>query len=110
LAQGVLTGKYRGDAPPERDTRAGDPRVNQFIGRHLTPATFERVEALRRLAEQRGVRAGQLALAWCLRRREVSSVIVGATSVAQLQENLGAVELELGADEQRVLDDTFPPA
>lgn len=110
LAQGVLTGKYRRGATPAKDTRAGDPRVNQFIGRHLTPATFDRVEVLQRVAERRGVSPAQVALAWCLRRDEVSSIIVGATSTTQLQENLAAVELELAADDLATLDSAFPPA
>jgi voltage-dependent potassium channel beta subunit len=110
LAQGVLTGKYGSGGAPGADTRAGDDRINQFIGRHLTPDNHARVAALARLAARRGVRPAQVALAWCLRRAEVSSAIIGARTVAQLEENLGALDVELGAAELRELDAQFPAA
>jgi voltage-dependent potassium channel beta subunit len=109
LAQGVLTGKY-GRGEPGADTRAGDARINQFIGRHLTPANHARVAALVELARRLQARPAQVALAWCLRREEVSSVIIGARTVAQLEENLGALEVELGAGELRELEARFPAA
>ena len=108
LAQGVLTGKYRVAAEPERGTRAADRRVNQFIGRYLTAECLEQAAALTRLADQSGLSPAVLALAWCLRQMGVSSVIVGATSVAQLEQNLGAAEVKLAPDVLDRLDELFP--
>ena len=91
LAQGVLTGKYLPGTPPPQDSRAADPRQNQFLTPdRLKPETLEKVQRLRPLAERENLSLAQLALAWCLRREEVSSVIVGASRPAQVEENAGA--------------------
>lgn len=98
LAQGVLTGKYRpGEAPPA-GSRASDARVNQFIGQFLTEDCLLKVGAFVDLATRHGERPAQLALAWCLRRSNVSSVIVGATSPEQVQENCDTSHLQLAAE------------
>ncbi len=84
LAQGVLTGKYLAGRPA--GSRAADEKNNRFVLAYLKP-DFEAV--VRRwvdLAARAGCTAGQLALAWCLRRPEVTSVIVGATAPVQLEE------------------------
>ena len=108
LAQGVLTGKYPPAAEPERGTRGADRRVNQFIGRYLTAECLEQAAALTRLADESSLSPAVLALAWCLRQPGVSSVIVGATSVAQLEQNLGAAEVKLAPDVLERLDELFP--
>ena len=109
LAQGVLTGKYRAGADgPDANTRAGNPRINQFIGRYLTAERLQQVEGLVALAARRDVRPGQLALAWCLHRSQVASVIVGATSEAQLEENVKAADLRLPPELVAELEDLFP--
>ncbi|MEM7198721.1 MAG: aldo/keto reductase family protein [Planctomycetota bacterium] len=110
LAQGVLTGKYRPGAAPPKESRAADDRANRFIGAYLTEENVARVESLRDIAAQAGVTPAQLALAWCLRRPEVNSVIVGARTTAQLDDNLGALEVGLGPDVQAALDRAFPGA
>ncbi len=56
-----------------------------------------------------GVKPGQLALAWVLRRSEVSSAIVGATKVSQLEENVAAVEISIPEDVLAKLDEIYPP-
>jgi aryl-alcohol dehydrogenase-like predicted oxidoreductase len=107
LAQGVLTGKYRPGGEPERGTRAADRRINQFIGRYLTIECLEQVAALTGLAREAGLSPAVLALAWCLRQPSVASVIVGATSVAQLEQNLAAAEVKLAPDILARLDQLF---
>lgn len=95
LAQGVLTGKYRPGAAPPAGSRATDEAGSQFIARYLEPTVLEAVERLEALAGEAACSLAQFALAWCLRRPEVSSVIVGATREEQLLENLRAVETQV---------------
>jgi len=106
LAQGVLTGKYRGGDTP-RGSRASDDRINQFIGRWITPENLERVDRFVALAEGVGCRPAQLALAWCLRWPEVSSVIIGASSPDQVEENAAASDLDLPKDVFERVDSIF---
>lgn len=97
LASGILTGKYRrGEAPPP-GTRAGDlPNVRE----RLTDAKLAAVEQLRPWAEARGHTTGELAIAWLLAHPEVSTVIVGARSAAQVEANVRAAEWQLSAAER----------
>lgn len=91
LAQGVLTGKYLPGQPPPKDSRAADPKQNMFLTpERLSPQNLEKVQRLKPLAQREGLSMAQLALAWCLRREEVSSVIVGASRPSQVEENAGA--------------------
>ena len=62
-----------------------------------------------RIAREVGVTAAQLALAWCLRRPEVTSVILGARRVEQLEENLKAVEMKIPDEVRTKLDALYPP-
>jgi len=90
LAQGILTGKYRRGGPPPPDSRAASERMGGFIQKRLTPEALARVERLRPIAADLGLSLAQLALAWVLRRPEVSSAIIGATRPAQVEENARA--------------------
>ncbi|MBI3720939.1 MAG: aldo/keto reductase, partial [Fimbriimonas ginsengisoli] len=95
LAQGVLTGKYLpGQAAPE-GSRGADEKSNTFMDELQQPAVLERVQNLRVLAKSHGCELPEFALAWCLRQRQVSAVIVGATKVEQLEQNVKASDLEL---------------
>jgi aryl-alcohol dehydrogenase-like predicted oxidoreductase len=84
LAQGVLTGKYLAGRPA--GSRGSSEKLNKFIERYLKPEAAATVKAFVALAKQAGLTPAQLALGWCLRRPEVTSAIVGATSVAQIEE------------------------
>jgi voltage-dependent potassium channel beta subunit len=94
LASGLLSGKYRN----ERDLQAGgrfaltgmDWLKDAVLGRSAEQK-FQLIERLREIANQAGCSLPQLALAWCLRNPNVSSVILGATNADQLQQNLGAL-------------------
>ncbi|MEZ5963623.1 MAG: aldo/keto reductase family protein [Planctomycetota bacterium] len=108
LAQGALTGKYASDRTPDPSSRAGNAKVNQFIGRYLTPERLAQAQRLVELAQRHGLRPAPVALAWCLRRPEVASVIVGATNEAQLRDNVGAADLTLPADLVADLEQAFP--
>ena len=101
LAQGILTGKYKPGQPLPGDSRAKDDRQNQFIQKQVEDRELlEKVQKLVPLAEEQGCTTGQLALAWALRRPEVSSLIVGASRPQQLRENAEASGIQL--DEETV--------
>lgn len=108
LAQGVLSGKYLAKQAPPRDSRAADERQNQFIGRYLTDERLAQAHGLVDLARRHGITASQAALAWCLRDPRVSSVIVGARSLAQLEENAAAADLRPASGLLQELEDLFP--
>lgn len=107
LGQGVLSGKYRGGKRPH-GSRANDAERNGWMKSYLEPGVLDRVEALRPIANELSVSLTQLALAWCLRTRSVASVIVGATSIAQLEENCGASGISLPGDALERIDEIFP--
>jgi aryl-alcohol dehydrogenase-like predicted oxidoreductase len=90
LRQGILSGKYRPGAPPPAGSRAASPAMNTFLADKLDAGVLTRVQRLRPIAERLGLTMSQLALAWVLRRPEVSSAIVGASRPAQVLENAAA--------------------
>jgi aryl-alcohol dehydrogenase-like predicted oxidoreductase len=94
MAQGVLTGKYRSvdDIPP--DSR-GAGEVAGFMGRYLDEDVLDAVQGFVEVADRAEVTPAQLAIAWCLRRPEVSSAIAGATKPRHVEENVAAADLEL---------------
>ena len=106
LAGGILTGKYRAGQRPPPQTRAG--RL-QHMQAQLEGGVLARVDALRTWAEQRGHRAGDLALAWLLAQPAVSTVIAGASSVAQIEANAAAAGWTLCAEELRQIDAALAP-
>jgi aryl-alcohol dehydrogenase-like predicted oxidoreductase len=103
LARGVLTGKYRPDAPPPEDTRAGrgDRRIMQTEWR---PESLAIAQQLKAHAEERGMTAGQFAVAWVLNNRLITSVIAGPRTEDQWGEYLGALECSLTAADEALVD------
>jgi L-glyceraldehyde 3-phosphate reductase len=101
LGQGMLTEKYL-DGIPE-DSRAAEDR---FLKRDfLSDENLARVRALAEIARERGQSLAQLAIAWTLRDARVTSALIGASSVAQLEQNFAALEkLELSEDELAEID------
>jgi aryl-alcohol dehydrogenase-like predicted oxidoreductase len=95
LRQGILSGKYLPGAAPPADSRAASPAMNAFLKEKLDDALLARVQRLRPIADGLGVTLSQLALAWVLRRPEVTSAIIGATRPAQVVENAAASGLRL---------------
>jgi L-glyceraldehyde 3-phosphate reductase len=101
LAQGMLTDKYLGGIP--EGSRAS--RDGSFSPDLLTDATLEKVRALNEIAARRGQSLAQLALAWTLRDPRVTSTLVGASSVAQLEANVGALDnLDFSSEELEEID------
>lgn len=107
LAQGVLTGKYGGGATPA-GTRGADKERSIFMHRFLRPDVISRVEQLRPFADELGVSLAQLALAWCLRQPNVASVIAGATSVRQVEDNARASGVRIPDEIAAKIDALFP--
>lgn len=100
LAQGVLTGKYKPGQPAPPESRAADERQNQFIQRFLADQTLlKKVQHLESVAKHCNCTMSQLALAWALRRGEVTSCIVGASRPSQLEENAKASGLKLSMED-----------
>ncbi len=89
LASGILTGKYN-DGIPE-GSRASLKDM-PFVRDRITKENIAKVRKLAEIAKELNISPAQLAIAWLLRRKEVSSVITGATKLEQLKDNLGAAE------------------
>jgi aryl-alcohol dehydrogenase-like predicted oxidoreductase len=77
--------------------------------RYLASETLERIDALAPLAAELDVSLAELALAWCLRDRGVSSVLVGATDAKQLEQNCRAADLQLPEAILQRIDELFAP-
>jgi len=103
LAQGLLTDRYL-DGVPEgsRASREGSLSSDQ-----LTEATLAKVRALHEMAAGRGQTLAQMALAWTLRDPRVTSTLVGASSVAQLEDNLGALDNQSFSDDELARIDRY---
>jgi L-glyceraldehyde 3-phosphate reductase len=106
LAQGMLTDKYLDGVPEGSRASQGKSLAEEL----LTPEALDHVRALNDMARERGQTLAQMALAWALRRREVTSVLVGASRPEQIQDsakaldNLDFTEDELAAIDQHAVD------
>src|SRR5688500_11259315 len=102
LAQGMLTGKYL-NGIPEGSRASQDKSLSTEL---LTGESLAHIRALDDIAQQRGQSLAQMALAWALRDPRVTTVLIGASSVGQLEQNIGALDtLEFGADELAAIDE-----
>ncbi|MFE9577642.1 L-glyceraldehyde 3-phosphate reductase [Nocardia sp. NPDC006044] len=101
LAQGLLTAKYLDGIPPE--SRAAQDK--SFQNELLTPEMIDRLRKLNALADKRGQTLAQLALAWALRDDRVTSLVIGASTTDQLEQNVAALETrDFSADELAEID------
>ena len=100
LAGGLLSGKFGRDQAGE----AGSRRTSFDFPPVDRPRAFDCIDAMRPIAQAHGVSVAQIALAWLLHQRQVTSVIIGAKRPEQLADNLGAVQVVLTEDELRALD------
>lgn len=101
LAQGLLTDRYLNGIPSDSRVATGGALNSESI----TEDKLARVRSLGAIAERRGQSIAQLALAWALRDPRMTSVVIGASSVAQLEDNLGALShLEFTSDELVAID------
>jgi aryl-alcohol dehydrogenase-like predicted oxidoreductase len=111
LGGGWLSGKYRRDEPPAGATRLGeDPnRGMEAYGRRGVQRTWEVIDAVQKVADERGVSMAEVALAWVTDRPAVASTILGARTADQLDTNLRAAGLHLSAEETATLDAASDP-
>jgi L-glyceraldehyde 3-phosphate reductase len=101
LAQGMLTDKYL-DGIPEGSRAARDYALSEEL---LTDESLAKIRALNEIAERRGQSLAQTALAWTLRDSRVTSTLIGASSVEQLEENVTALDrLDFSDDELAEID------
>jgi voltage-dependent potassium channel beta subunit len=109
LAQGLLTGKYKpGEQPPE-GSRWADESSNRFMKGWMTDENLQKVQKVVQLANENDLTPVQFALAWCLRHEGVSSVIVGATKVEQIEQNVQASEVEVDPAVWERVEDILRP-
>ncbi len=102
LAQGLLTGKYL-DGIPEGSRAATEGTLEREM---LSQENLERIRGLHAIAERRGQSLAQMALAWALRDERMTSLVIGASSVEQLDENLAALEnMQFSVDELSAIDE-----
>ena len=99
LAGGFLTGKYRKDKP------LPDSRRAKRLQHALTDKNFALLNKMDEIAAAHNATLSQVALAWMLADEVITSPIIGATSLEQLEENLGALEVMLEVDEKQALDE-----
>jgi aryl-alcohol dehydrogenase-like predicted oxidoreductase len=111
LAHGVLTGKYAPGQPPPPGTRAANNQMNVFMesaGRHFrSDYLLEAVAQLKPIAADLNLSMPQMALAWVLRRPEVSSAIIGASRPEQIADNVRAIGVKLSEDALNRIDNAI---
>ncbi len=108
IARGVLTGKYAAGEEPPEDSRAG--RGNERIMQtEFRPSNFELAQELVKLADEVGCTAAQLAVAWVMANELVTCPIIGPRTPEQLEDNLGALDVEITPEIEAHIDDLVPP-
>jgi len=109
LAHGMLTGKYKPGKKAAAGTRAASSDTNMVLkAMYWTEENKRKSQKLVKIAREMGTTAAVLSLAWCLRRPEVTSTIIGATKVSQIEENAKAADLVVPEEVQKKLDELFP--
>jgi len=106
LAGGFLSGKYDWDTLKDPDNRLSEVDVLPFDKRR----GFATVDIVKRIAEAKGASVAQVAIAWILCKDPQSTAVIGATKLAQLEENLGAVQVGLAPAEIAAMEEPMPLA
>jgi aryl-alcohol dehydrogenase-like predicted oxidoreductase len=105
IAQGVLTGKYRAGKKVPAGSRATDKKSGaEMISRWMRDDVLNAVAALKPIANEIGLTQAQLAVAWVLQNKNVSSAIIGATKPTQVKENVKASGIKLAPEIMRSID------
>ncbi|MFC4426261.1 aldo/keto reductase family protein [Deinococcus navajonensis] len=106
LAMGLLTGKYDAGLPEGARLTENENWAKNF----LTEENIQKVRDLKPVADDLGITRAQLALAWLLRQKGVSSVITGATKVGQIEDTVKAAGVRLSEDVERRIEEILSPA
>lgn len=110
LGGGFLSGKYRkGERPEEGRLSMMPDSAEEAWNRRAVERNWRTLDAVGEIAEARGVSYSQVALAWLLARPAVTSVLLGVRTADQLEDNLGAVDIALSAEEYARLDEASRP-
>lgn len=107
LAGGFLTGKYKRGEARSQGTRFADS--NEWADKHFTARSFDVLERVEEIASEKGCTISQLALAWCVQQPGVTSPIIGPRTMEQLEDNLGALQVEITAEDRKRIDEVSPP-
>jgi aryl-alcohol dehydrogenase-like predicted oxidoreductase len=108
MAAGFLTGKYEKGKPPVEGRRFSLAKQGfRYNEKYWTDLDFDAVERLKKIAADHGKSLSQFALAWVLQKKGITSIVCGATSAEQLEQNLGAVGLRLTQEELTACDDVW---
>jgi aryl-alcohol dehydrogenase-like predicted oxidoreductase len=105
LRSGMLTGKYTRES-----VKTAKPGRGAFVTRAFTEAAFNVLDVLTNVAKEAGTTVARAALAWVVQRPGVASTIIGARTMEQLEDNLGALEVKLSAEQIRALDEVSKPS
>ena len=106
LAEGILTDKYSRDTSPPKGSRvAEDTSLRQ---RRMKDEVFCVVEGLQQLAQEKGCSTAQFALAWCMAQPGITSPVMGPRTVEHLQDNLGALKVEISEADREKIDRLVP--
>lgn len=108
LAQGMLSGKYRKNAEIPKGSRA-DGKLGQFLrNEYFSEENFDKIEKLLKLSGEAGMELSQIALAWILSVKGISSLILGASRKEQLLQNIKAVDVQLTEDVIEKINEISP--
>ncbi|MAG35546.1 MAG: aldo/keto reductase [Dehalococcoidia bacterium] len=107
LHRGWLTGKYRRGQPAPAGSRFASSGTDLHDPEH--EAKFDALEALQKIAQAKNVTLSQLALAWLLAQPEVTAPILGARTLDQLHDNLGALDVTITSEDRETIDAIVPP-
>jgi aryl-alcohol dehydrogenase-like predicted oxidoreductase len=106
LARGVLAGN-RGRGGEKHTTRAGSDEFADWL--YAQPTDFDVVDRVVEVADERGVKPAQVALAWLMSKPGVTAPIIGATKLSHLEDALGAMEVSLSEEEIQRLEEPYVP-
>ena len=108
LAQGLLTGKYSGGTIPA-GSRGADDKLNIFMREQLEDGELlKRVDSMQGIADRYDLNLAQLSLAWILQNAGISSVIIGASRVQQIEDNVKASGVRISSEDLQKMDALFP--
>ena len=106
MAGGFLTGKYRRDEARPADSRYQDESRNTDL---FSDAAFNVLDVVLAIAAEKGCTPSQFSLAWCAQQPGITSPIVGVRTMEQMEDNLGAIDVEVTDEDRERIDEVAPP-
>jgi aryl-alcohol dehydrogenase-like predicted oxidoreductase len=109
LAGGILTGKYSRDSKEPDDSRMTDAAWGNWAAAFQTENMWDVLDLLDTIAIAKACSIAQVAVAWILHQPTISSVVIGPRTIEQFTDYMGALEVQLNADDLRQIDKVAPP-